>query len=553
MRILNLKCLLPGFFAIWFSSQALVAQTSRQDPIGATQASASAGFVDCFSLKIDATRVALLKRHLDAIWHKTVESISFSIIEEFASESRLTDGTTANVRVDALLSHPQLDAEFVLICPKGLTEQKEEFGTQDLNITADGSLQFLGEMPIVLTDRYSAMIHSYTPQMAGLAERLPQLVAETQNAQFRHLSSITANPQQLGKSLLRHSINAYRAELLADAQRRNNDTDFLYECRSVTQRGLVSLLDTFFNDIQSLECSLDWSQDDHSLTITARIVARNKSPLDQYIATIGSTGNRSLSWLHPDHTSFITTSLPIPDLIRDALPQIANTTAAGLKEELGLSEHGVQQTILLVNQFSEQGFAETLIQAIPSPDGSTAVIGMVPLQGDISFSPTLLELVSTATDSPWETSVTDIDGWPVHRIHKPATDFNISSDLYLIATDHCLGWMAGSEETLSIFENVVQRQYSPDETGNRFRRSALAARTTLSQMSASFFDGEISEFVPPTAADADTPRDQIEVVIDTEPHCLLLTARFQADASQLGICVFDLALEEFLDWFQELD
>jgi hypothetical protein len=445
---------------------------------------------------------------------------------------------------------------FAVAYPVSLTSVQEMLNDAELNLKADGTLQRFDEMPLAITKQHLAILISdgIDVDVPELTDRLAPLLTQMQNGQSSRLVSITCKPRSIGQSALKPWINGLRAEMLTNAQRRNDDTDLEHVWNSMYQRSLVALLDTLFNDIENIEYSLAWSRHDHILTVELKIDARSKSPLDQYIARIKETGNRSLSWLHPDHTYFAAMSLPLPELVQETMPQFATVFSAAIKDSFGISQHSSREVDLLLNQFRERGIAQQLVQAIPAADGSTAVIGIIPLEGDIAFSPALLELASAIEDSQLETSITDFNGWPVHRLREPATEFDISGDLYLVATDHSLAWMMGSEQALSVFENVVQRQYSADPTGDRFRRSAFAMQATLASLADTVFAEEIRKYLPQDPeANRESLQDQIEVVIDTEPHSLLITARFQPDVCLPGLHLYEKSFEQIINFFEELD
>jgi hypothetical protein len=534
--------LLTAFTVSTFCS-SVIAQTETGSPTESPEPALPipSSSVDLFSLKVNIRQLYDLRQSLQQTYQEdAIDSDLLDVAGVFGDPRLFERDGPIYMRQDVMLSFPQMLPIITVLYPNVTELAKEISGEDSQTLKTDGSIQHIEGNALIATEDYIAMLYGEGIDTSGITDRLTTMVSETENSPITDMLSVSTQPRAIGRSPYRQIINGLKATMLTNAQRRDNERDFEHAWRSLFQRSAAAMLDTLFDDIDTVELSLNRSREDGSLTIELRIDAHEDSALDQYIAGVRESGNRALSWLYPDHTTFAAVSLRLPELVKDSLPQIAAVSAAILQEELKLSENSTREIELLLNQYKQRGTAELLVQAIPAADGTTALVGVLPVDGDVSFSPTLLELVSAVGESGIKIAVTDIDGWPVHRIPLATNTPDVTGDFYFVATESALAWMVGTEEAISVFEKVVQRQYTADQAGNRFRRSILAIQSSISSLLFPPLDGGVREYLPQRAEQDTTPlQDQFEIVIDTEPHQILLSGRFQRDAVLLGLNLFE--------------
>ena len=439
--------------------------------------------IDIISFKADVVRTVKMYQYLRQLsGQDELDGMISDILDEVVSMGLVAERDSANLLYDVSLAYPQYAPLFVVVTPMTAEQVQEEILDEDKRVQVDGEVHEYDDIALLVTENYVALAGDDGDNITfpNRDARIKQAFHETKNARHSKLASLSSRPRDIGKSGLRTFFNGIRATLLADAQRRDDDSDIDHVGRSLVQRSQVELLDLFFNDIEEVEYSLDWSENDKSMTVELRIVAHEDSGLDQYIARVRKSGNRSLAWLHPDHSSFATMSVSIPKLFSESSDQIAAALPDFLQDSLLLSNGAAQQTQAAFDAFVQNGSIEHLVQIIPTDEDSSIAVGITPFSEGLSLSPAVSELVNAIDDPTQLTTVTDIGGWPVYKSHDFGGEFyGKRCDAYVTITDNSFAWMIGTDDDISVFEDVVLREYSPDEAGNRFRRAAFGMQMEL--------------------------------------------------------------------------
>ncbi|MEZ6061479.1 MAG: hypothetical protein R3C19_14130 [Planctomycetaceae bacterium] len=513
--------------------------------------------VDIFSLRADVRKLLKAQSSFTAISGdgEVNDEFLFGILDVIERQKLLVADSPAFFRCDLSATWPEEGLAVTAVAPIGRDRIHEWFDEdpEKFEEASDG-ITMIDGTPVLIADDYTALLQCDTPIAEDRLVRLNRVLKETRELRHQKMASLSSQPRQIGRSALKPFIASFRAGLAADAQRRDNESDFDFSWRSLYQRSVLALVDVFFNDIERLEYSLDWSEADESLVFEVKIEAAKKSSLDQYVDRVRSGDSRALSWLHPDHEMFATATVPIPAFIQELLPEVGKATAVAVQQEWRLSDGTREQIGRFFSDIGERGRLDALIQTIPVSDGSRAIAGVLPLDVGGSLSPAVVELVSATGGFDSSVPTTDIGGWPLHRMKDfdafQTTGASGDCDLFLVVTENAIAWIIGTEKSIPVLETIVLREFQADAEGDRFRRCAFAAKSSAaSLLRFSEFADNTKERVPKHVADQ-APRDNIRITLDTEPHTLLLTAHFERDATLLGLQAFNfvtLSLLELLD------
>ena len=209
---------------------------------------------------------ALQKRetlHPDAVNYLD-NALLFTLITEFPQ----TSWTPPSIfRIDAMMTRPAISyyGDFVVpVWPELLEAMKSEGDAKLLEpnvYDADGVL-------IVVSDRYCAC--SYGEDIAPTDEdiaRLRRLIQETEASTLKNVASIATAPQAIGRSALKPELAGLRAQLMAEAQQRDDDTEFDSLTRGLWQRLQISAFDAFFNDTEQLSFTVDHDEAGQALIV----------------------------------------------------------------------------------------------------------------------------------------------------------------------------------------------------------------------------------------------------------------------------------------------
>ena len=494
---------------------------------------------------------ALQKRetlHPDAVNYLD-NALLFTLITEFPQ----TSWTPPSIfRIDAMMTRPAISyyGDFVVpVWPELLEAMKSEGDAKLLEpnvYDADGVL-------IVVSDRYCAC--SYGEDIAPTDEdiaRLRRLIQETEASTLKNVASIATAPQAIGRSALKPELAGLRAQLMAEAQQRDDDTEFDSLTRGLWQRLQISAFDAFFNDTEQLSFTVDHDEAGQALIVELDVRCTKRSTLDKYIAEIGATRSRVLSYLHPNYVGFVSASIPLSEEIASALPRIAALGADIVIEEEGWLPAAFQQTL---EKIADKRQAEYLIQAVTTNQDSTACVMVMPLEQASTLRASLILLVYASTSTL--NAVGEVAGFPVTEfpaIEIPGLEPQRGIDgkpsdtkAMFVATDQCLAVMFGTEKDLPLLETILKRDFEPQAAATRFQQSVFAAEVDLVPLSEleNMVFGNSHLLAKPKNEDDESPQPagKIQVYMHTAPQRLMLTARFEGDTMIAGITFLESTIE----------
>lgn len=444
------------------------------------------------------------------------------------------------IRYETYSTIPPSELAFDIVLPGGHEELLAALGGDDAELEepADGILM-VGHMPCVFSEHYLALAMTEDGVVVeGSVARLRKLLTDTETRRGRHAISITSSPRQIGRSLMKPWLDSRRAIMLTQAQRRDNEAEVDYLTRTLQMKGLVGLFDAIINDTENVEYSLDFSEHDLTSVIELRITAARDSVLDQYISRCRRSRSRAIRWLHSDHQAFAALALPLPELLRTTLPPLAKETLLRLQQELRAPGSPGYAAAALLDQFIERDQLECLVQIVPVPeDGTMAEILIFPLDSASTPEFTVIQPVSAVSDA-WELSVDEIAGWPVNRLRGhteflTTTSHEDNTQLHWMMTDRCVAVWIGTEESQGVLEQILVPDGAEDPVARRFGRAAFAAATNGHLCGGS---GGLPELPDRQATrlkenGPESLDDSIEIVLQTEPQTLSLTATFRPDAA----------------------
>lgn len=384
-------------------------------------------------------------------------------------------------------------------------------------------------------------------------DRLRKLMADTAMTRYENTLSVSSRPSQIGRSTLKPVIDGIRATLLTQAQRRDDDAEISYLTRTVQRRSLVALLDSFFNDCEELEYSLNYKESERTTDLQLRMTAKKNSAADQFIARFHSVRNRSMLWLHPNHTAFVSLALPLPDVVTETMPKLTAEVALALQTESGLHQNQIVEHIGGKKQF------DALLQAIPKEDRIAHVL-VLPLESASALESTWINLVSTtAKNGSVVLNVGEVGGWPLHAITEDNAswvDLTGAPDagLYWVMADDCMAFLVGTEDDVPLFEQIITRNFEPSAQSNRFRNAAFAA-SSPSMFLHRLGIADVPESVRQRAETdgVSAINDDITVVLHAQPHTLLLTATFEPDAFLSALTTYTASLELLGELLDEIE
>ena len=447
----------------------------------------------------------------------------------------------------------ELGSGMDMVYPGGKNELLKIISDDDTKLTElqDDVLVVDDELTVVLGDgRFAIPLVENEQRGDAQFSRLRKLMDDVARHRSHKMLSISSRPSEIGRSTLKPLIDGLRATLLTQAQRRDDDDEFSDATRSLQQHSLVGLLDSFFNDCEEFEYSLNYDDADNTTDLQIRMVAKKKSETNRFIGQFASVRNRTLSWLHPDSAAFVSFSVPLPDLVTDALPKIMSEGFLAVESELNLTDHLIDPAV--VEQFAGKKQFDAVLQAIPT-DERTAHILVLPLESANSLESTWLKLVSASGDIGVQLNVGEVGGWPLHAFYED-NDFwaqltsSPDAAFYCVMTDQCVAFLAGTADDISLFEQIVTRDFEPSERNNRFRQAAFAASiptTFLNSLSLLELPTSIRHRITENGLSAID--DDITVTLHAEPQTLVLNARFDADAFVSAMTAYTYSIEVLAD------
>lgn len=462
--------------------------------------------------------------------------------------------SVAKFGFNGVLTRPATEYYGDLVCPlhKGLAEEI----TKDSDTIKRGEGVYENDgMTVVLSDNsYGLSYGENLEYSAADATRLKQLMKETAETSINNVCFIKSEPYKIGRSVLKPQLNAVRSMLHTQAQRRDDELELDYQARATYQRTLVSLLDAFFNETKSIEYALDFDANNPSVTLSITVNAVTGTALDKYVARIGSQRSRLLSYLHPDQRGFVSASIPLSEELASNLPRIMGLGAsaiAGMDATKPLA--GIEHAL---RQIEDEKSIECLVQALPGSDDTLSYIMIVPLRDAASLNTPLIQLVSAVDDSNGKasTELGRVGEWQAHNLNLGLESDSGEKQSFVVTTDDCIALCLATEGDMPVIQAVLERDFEETAAARRFQRSAFAFATThssMKQLNDQLFDDSMLELKVPDD-ESPLPEGRLELSLQTAPHQLTMTARFDNDAVGDGISLFSSTLEMLLEQVENL-
>ena len=533
-----------------FTHELAFAQTPSAQPIPAVEEELpprqKVSLTTLLSLELDVRRVEGAKTHAEELLGEEPSSTIFEILDMVPIDrDSAPESAFPQFRMQIFTAYPVPATGFDLVFwgskqqwEKEVNEAKSYVEISEGVYEAEGS-QF------TFSEHYGAMRtlegNVYTDDTGTALRRLLQ---QTEQARSAKALSITSTPKALSRSAIKPFIDAQRATLATNAQQRDEEDSLMAIGRPLSYRMLNSMLSAVVDDTESFEYSFDYSLNDRRSTVELSFQTAKGSEFDRYIARLNQVRNRSLTYLHPDHTSFATIAVPLPELVTSVLPQLSIELFNGLE----LQAPDIVTFGQVVSQLVEANQAELMVQTIATSAESQLTIAILPLASASSLESTSVQLVSGLGDQTWQKNVGEVGGWPVHKGEIDETDF------YFTLTDHCIAVMLGPEDSFGVLEKVVTRDFEESPDAARFARTAFAVQTSsveLSQIEWLSLPKRIMERLEDDGRSS--LEDSIEFSIQTEPQKVSVRASFGPDALIAGTQVYEFGIEMLSELLNALE
>ena len=396
-------------------------------------------------------------------------------------------------------------------------------------------------------------LESVRPFMIEALERF-------KNSPPKHTCSYTFEPRRIPSHVRAAITSTIVAGLSASAQQRDGESEFEFRTREVWVKPLISAIDLLSNQIESITYSFDRDDSAQQVRCVLDVKAVAKSNFEYWINRQHETRCKALSWLHPQHDSFFSVSLVLPEVVTTTLPFFSGALLDALGEAGLLAPHNLAECKRTVQGMIDGGSLQLLAQSVPVGPGAFDVLVTQPLPRESDLTSTAIELASAQSLGDWIVAFSEIDGWPVHLLpdimsgeSATTTGITFPSDLQFCATDTALQWHFCSKESHSLLSDVVKREFDETPDSQRFRRSAITLKTDCRFLFSRIAqtDDWPSFFPPVSATSGEADRShEVTATLDADRGHLSLTATFERNAVVVGICSYS---EMFLLLVQGLD
>lgn len=457
---------------------------------------------------------------------------------------------------------PSMAADLVLPGNRASVEKMFQSETErEIEDRGDGVL-IVDDSVCVTNDRYIAialMEHEGITTVGEVA-RLRKLLGEVEDERLTKSFSISSRPRDIGRSRFKPILNAFRASLLTQSQRYDDEQSLSWLARSMYLKSAVGIYDSIFQNIETIEFSYTFDEQQKDASVELRLEAQEDSDAAQYIRSLRHIKNRSLSWLHPKHESFTTVCLPLPKLIRESLPQLARAAAAAVHERFRLPHDPTVAVERIIGQFVDDGQLQCLCQSIPLAEDSSATIVVIPLHAASSLETTSVELVSATRTDTVQLNIGDAAGWPVHTASVPDDLLGEVTDqesFFWVLTDDCAALMFGdaeSETMLALLSEVLARDFESPAVADLFSRAALATSTNardLARRKSIAFPKALARRMGNDPSIV--PEDRIVTTLLPGSDTLSLKATFERDAATMSVLTYEAGLTLLLSIVDELE
>lgn len=343
------------------------------------------------------------------------------------------------------------------------------------------------------------------------------------------------------------------------AQRRDQEAELPFRLREFGVKPLMAATDLLSDQLQSLAYSVHLNSESQQVQIEFCLKAIAGSQFEHWLLRQSEARNRTSKFLHPDHDTVCSMCLALPDVVRTCLPLLSKAALEACVAEGLLSRSSADQCQVSLQDMSDRGVIELLLQVIPVDDGAFDIALTQPLPQQNDLTAAAIELVSANADA-WITAFTDIDGWPVH---KAADVFGMQgrldsgilwpSDLLFCATDAALHMQLTQPEGSGVLSSIVRHEFEELPDRPAVGSSPVYLRANCQQWLQRLDERSSSQdYFPDVAAGRgqSTGRSDVIVVGTAAAGELRLTAKFEHDASAFGISLFEVL---FTNIFEYLD
>lgn len=271
------------------------------------------------------------------------------------------------------------------------------------------------------------------------------------------------------------------AYVLTDAQERDGESVGTFAYRKFRNHILSSLLRIVTKEITELH--LGARRLDGGYCTELIVDAKENSSLKSYFGRLKNVRNRSVAWLHPDHDSFFSVCLPLPDMVTERLTQLSSANQ-DLARVAGMPRSLTDALTRWEEELAESKQIEWLHQSIPGEHGNTKVV-VLPGRNTFQLTESAIQLVSSEdTNEFLQPYATTVSNYAVHEVTEAATwagTFLPGLSLlgegdvaYVIPTSECLLLVAGPpNDCLDIAQELIERDFEPCPQAAKFARTAI--------------------------------------------------------------------------------
>lgn len=395
--------------------------------------------------------------------------------------------------------------------------------------------------PVLKSDHYFSDItsgdeNSRIERDSGSGSNLLKFVEQNE----KNVIAAAVSPTHVGRSPLKKHLMAYQIALATEAQQRDDEADFEFSWRSLCLKNCAKLIQTFFQDVESVQVTVKATDRATQLKVQLRLECRKKSGLLAYFQNMNKQRNRSLGWLPPSATSFATWRAMLPEEIRQQITESDRLSAVALRE-VGESPRLASQVQTAAAQLAEYGAAELLVQMVPVSETSESIVLVAPLGATSGLHSEMLQLVTGIEDLA---PSADINGWPVYFVEDR---LGLGKQSCLVVTDSVLVVATCNDEnrnqTLELVNEVSQRRFSPAASASQIGNAFFAVRTSLSDLVTIAGDNNrlVRQFVPkeferPAGAEAyQWDQDTIHLTAGLHGNQVFANASFERNALACGV------------------
>lgn len=349
-------------------------------------------------------------------------------------------------------------------------------------------------------------------------------------------------PSKLKSTHVESQLRAQMAAALTTAQQRDGELASTYALRSAVAQFGVDVAAMCLSDLESFAIGVGQDSDKQTVQVQCRSQVHQRSKLHELVGELGQRRNRVLSYLHPANNGYLAVSLPVPGLVADALGQsgLQGSLMGPLVLLLPPASHVPESR--LIASICESNTLEFIAQSFEGPDGASALMYVVPLQGGTTGAFSGLTEGRTGLD---------VDGHPVVQI--PGADLKISGQdfgTYLVETDSCFGLMICTRPALRLLAESIRRDFREHPAARQFSRSIATADFPLNNTVVQHLYDLEDLFPAITTEESPQARVQMHLAIDGDQ--ILLTSNFEKDAAVVGMQLWDVAIGAIVGGLERL-